>query len=162
MLTELEPRLRRHLPPGHNAFASLLANQALVASARGDFQAAMALANEAVTIGEAATKSGAQGAIVWSVALLRRARVELAGQRPADADADAMRAARVLKPTIESGCCSAYLGNAYLTLARARQAQGALGGARSAAQLAVDQFMTSVGADNPATNTARELALTLH
>ena len=119
----------------------------------------MALANEAVMIGEAATKSGAQGAIVWSVALLRRARVELAGQRPADADADALRAVGVLKPTIESGCCSANLGNAYLTLARARQAQGALGGARSAAQLAVDQFMTSVGADNPATNTARELAL---
>jgi serine/threonine protein kinase/tetratricopeptide (TPR) repeat protein len=159
MLTELEPRLRRHLPPGHNAFASLLANQALVASARDDFQTAIALANEAVAIGEAATKSGAQGAIVWSVALVRRARVELAGQRPADADADALRAVRVLKPTIESGCCSASLGNAYLTLARARQAQGALGGARSAAQLAVDQFMTSVGADNPATNTARELAL---
>ena len=26
-------------------------------------------------------------------------------------------------------------------------------------RIAVDQFMTSVGADNPATNTARELAL---
>jgi hypothetical protein len=49
-VAELEPRLRRSLPPGHFAFASLRSEQALLAQACGDLPAAMDLANQAITI----------------------------------------------------------------------------------------------------------------
>ena len=38
MLDEAEPRLRRRLPAGHIAFASLASNRALIAQGRGDLQ----------------------------------------------------------------------------------------------------------------------------
>jgi tetratricopeptide (TPR) repeat protein len=58
MLSEVEPTLRRNLPAGHIAFASLASQRALNAQARGDLQTALDLASQAVAIAEASSKKG--------------------------------------------------------------------------------------------------------
>src|SRR5437763_13068664 len=61
MLAEVEPRLRRSLPPGHYAFGSLASQEAVVALGGGEQQLANRLANQAVAIDEAAIKAGGEG-----------------------------------------------------------------------------------------------------
>jgi tetratricopeptide (TPR) repeat protein len=56
LLSELEPRWRKMLPPGHAGFASLGSERALLAQARGDLLLAKASADEAVVIAEASTQ----------------------------------------------------------------------------------------------------------
>src|SRR5262249_39498789 len=68
-LSDVEPRLRRVLPPGHIAFASLTSEQSLLQQARGDLPSALELANQAIAITEAAIKAGKQGADFLSIAL---------------------------------------------------------------------------------------------
>ena len=58
LFSDLEPRLRRKLPPLHYAFAALTSDKALLAEARGDLPAALRLANEAVSIDEASIQRG--------------------------------------------------------------------------------------------------------
>lgn len=48
MLDEVEPRLRKDLPPGHYAFASLLSERSLLELERGDLPSALRPANQAV------------------------------------------------------------------------------------------------------------------
>jgi tetratricopeptide (TPR) repeat protein len=77
MLTQVEPRLRRDLPPTHYAFASLTSERSLIALANDDVEEARQLANEAVAIDDAAIKSGGQGSGLLPVLLLARSGVEL-------------------------------------------------------------------------------------
>jgi hypothetical protein len=53
-----EPRLRKDLPPGHYAFASLLSERSLLELERGDLPSALRPANQAVDAVEAANKAG--------------------------------------------------------------------------------------------------------
>ena len=62
MLADVEPRLRRDLPAGHIAFASLISKQALLAEAQGNLQGGLDLVNQAIAIAEASVKTGGQGA----------------------------------------------------------------------------------------------------
>lgn len=158
MLAEAEPRLRRNLPPGHYAFASVASERSLISLADGDLPDALRLANEAVAIDEAAIKAGGQGAGVLPTFLLHRSTVELEARRPDDAAADGDRALSLLQAAAQPGTLSSNLGRAYLTLGRALQAQGKREEARVAFQSAAEHLQNALGPDHPDARTARQLA----
>ena len=77
MLAEVEPRLRKALPPGHYAFTAIPSEQSLIDLARGDLPAALQHANQAIAIYEAAMKAGKAGEAGMQLLLLRRSTIEL-------------------------------------------------------------------------------------
>ena len=89
MLALAEPRMRKSLPAGHYAFASLVSERSLNAVAEGDIPEGMRLAGEAVAIAETSIKNGHAGAILMPTLLVRRSNVELAAHRTQDAVSDA-------------------------------------------------------------------------
>ena len=89
MLDEVEPWLKRNLPPGHVAFASLTSQRALLAQARGDLKTALRLSDEAIAMTEGSATKGGAAADYRRVFYLRRADVELALSQPDAAAADA-------------------------------------------------------------------------
>src|SRR5260370_7988025 len=98
MLAQVEPRLRRALPVGHYAFASLASDQSLNALAKGDVPGAVRLADQAVAIAEASIKAGGEGAVLLRMLLTRRSTIELAADRPDHPPPDAPRALPLLQP----------------------------------------------------------------
>jgi len=157
-LAEVEPRLRRELPPGHFAFAALIIEKALLAQAKGDLPAALELADQAVSLSEAAIKAGGGGAVQLPTLLVRRSQIELEAKRPDPAQADADRALKLLQEAPQSGAFSSSLGQAYLAAARALQAQGKRDEARGAGRFAAEQLKDALGPDHPDTRSALELA----
>jgi len=158
MLAQVEPRLRRALPVGHYAFASLASDQSLNALAKGDVPGAVRLADQAVAIAEASIKAGGEGAVLLRMLLTRRSTIELAADRPDDAAADAARALSLLQAAAEPGTFSSTMGRAYLALASALDARGKHDEARSAARSAVEQLQNALGPDHPETHSAQQLA----
>jgi serine/threonine-protein kinase len=158
MLAEVEPRLRRNLPAGHIAFASLASERALIAQAAGDLGAALRLASQAMDIAEASVKAGRQGADFLPTLLLRRSDLKLQLRRPDEAAADATRGLSLLQTAAQPGTFSSTLGRAYLTLGRALQAQGKPEEARAALRSAVQHLQSALGPDHPDTRAARQLA----
>lgn len=84
--------------------------------------------------------------------------IELDAQRSGQAETDAARARNLLQASTQPGTFSSNLGQAYLTLGRALQAQGRREEARAAFQSAAENLQNSVGRDHPDTRSARELA----
>ena len=158
ILAELEPSMRRTLPPGHYAFASLTSDKALLAQAQGDLPTALQLANQAVAMDESAIKAGGQGAIYLPLLLVRRSALELASGKADLAAADATRALDLLRTNMQAGSLSSNMGRAYLALARAQQAQGKSDEARAAFRSAAENLQASVGPDHQDTRTAVRLA----
>ncbi len=158
MLAQVEPRLRRSLPAGHYAFASLASDRSLNALAKGDVPAAVRLADQAVAIAEAAIKAGGEGAVLLRMLLTRRSAIELAAHRPGDSAADAARALSLLQAAAEPGTFSSTMGHAYLALASALEAQGKGNEARAAARSAAEQLQNALGPDHPDTRSAQHLA----
>jgi eukaryotic-like serine/threonine-protein kinase len=158
MLTEVEPRLRRDLPPAHYAFASLASDKATVALAGGHVPEALKLADQAVSIDEAAIKTGGAGAFYLPPLLIRRSAIELEARMSDKAVADAERAVTLLQPGTKLGGNSSTLGRAYLALGRALQAQGKSEGALAAFRSAAENLESTVGTDHPDTRNARQLA----
>ena len=157
MFAEVEPMMRRNLPPGHAGFALLASEESLLELERGNLEAALRLANEALTMMEAAVKSGnGPEAIPWL--LVRRSDVELLLNRPNEADADASRALSLLQGVAQPGTFSSHLGHAYLSSGRALQAQGKREEARTAFRSAAEHLQNTVGPDHPDTRAARLLA----
>jgi eukaryotic-like serine/threonine-protein kinase len=158
MLSEVEPRLRRSLPSGHIAFASLAFERSLNAQAAGNLRTALDLSNQAVAIAEASVKSGKEGGERLPAALVRRSDVKLQLGRADEAAIDANRALSMLQSEVRSGTVSSTIGRVYLTLGRALQAQGKRGEARSALQSAAQHLQNALGPDHPDTRAARQLA----
>ena len=158
LLSQVEPQMRQHLPPGHYAFASLAADRAKIALGQGDQPLALKFANESVAIGETAVKSGGEGAFALPGYLLTRSSIELASGNFQQAAADSNRAVDLVKANLQPESPSSTLGSAYLGLARALDAQGKHGDARAAASLAFTNLQTCLGADHPDTLAARQLA----
>jgi tetratricopeptide (TPR) repeat protein len=152
MLSEVEPRLVRMLPPGHYAFASLASEQALLAEARGDFPAAIAAANRALTIADGHDVFGTP------LLLIRRSELELAMHRVEDARADAMRAISLERTIVAPEAQSSTLGRAYLALGRAHLADGRVDDALIALASALDQLRPTLGADHPQVRLAEKLS----
>jgi serine/threonine-protein kinase len=157
MLAEAEPRLRRSLPLGHYAFATLASAQALNALVKGDVPAAVMLANRSVSLDEATIKSGGEGGYYLPTLLLCRSAVMLEGQHPDQAAADASRALALAQSGAVRGAFSSLQGNAYLALGRALQAQGNRGEARNAFRSAAENLEHAVGRNHPDTQRAREM-----
>jgi tetratricopeptide (TPR) repeat protein len=160
MLAEVEPRLRRDLPPGHYAFASLASERGLLALARGDYDAALRLANQALAIGEAAMKSRGQGAGVLPLLYDRRSTAELLSGRIDEAAADAARSVGLLQAAGQSETFSSLLGRVYIDLGLALQAQDKQAEAHKAFQSAAEHLQNTLGPDHPDTRRALGLSQT--
>jgi serine/threonine-protein kinase len=158
-LSEVEPRLRRALPPGHIAFASLTSERSLLAQARGDLPSALELANQAIAVTEAAIKAGKQGADFLSTALVRRADLLLQLDRPTEAAADASRGLAMLQEGAPLKTLSSSIGRAHLALGRALTVLGKRKEAALALRSAVENFEDALGAEHPETRNARRLAM---
>ena len=158
MLAELQPMVLRIFPAGHYWLGSLSSVQALLASGTGDSKTARLLADRAVAIVEAASKSGKAGSDFLPIALLRRATVELAASRPDEASTDAQRALTLLNSASSPGESSCLIGSAYMTLGRALEAQGKQGEAGAAFRSAAHHFRDTLGADHLETRSAMVLA----
>ena len=158
IVAELEPELRRMLPAGHFAFATLASDKELLALAQGDHLRALELANQAVTLDESAIKSGGLGAAYLPALLVRRSVVELDAGNNAQAAADARRAVSLLTEKLEPGAFSSGMGRAYQALGRALQAQGSSEEAKLALHSAAENLRDSLGPDHPETRSAREMA----
>jgi serine/threonine-protein kinase len=157
-LSELEPLIRKNLPPTHYAFANLAAVRSAIAQGEGDLVLALKLANEAVAIGESGLKKQGQGAFAFPSQLLRRSSAELASGDAGAALADANRAFDLLQSKVQPGTFTNKLGYAYLARARALDAQGKHSDAQVAAKSAFEHLEKSVGPDHPDSRSARELA----
>ncbi len=158
MLSEVEPRLHKDLPPGHYAFASVASEHSRLEQERGNLESALKYANEAVSIMEAVAKSGKGGAQFVPGVLGRRSIIELTAGRRSEAEADAVRTLRMVQEVAQPGQPSRIVGRAYLILARALAAQGKNDEARAAARSAAEHLPATVGPDHPDTLAARQLA----
>ncbi len=157
LLSELEPRLKRMLPPGHVAFASLSSEQALLEQARGDLPAARASADRAVSLAEA---SG-QKTTYLPLMLLRRSQLELQMHLWDQARADAARALDFYRAVVGPGMFSNKIGRCELVLGRALLEQGKRDEARTAFATALENLEPSQGTDHPETRQVRQLAASL-
>jgi serine/threonine-protein kinase len=157
VLAEVEPRLQKSLPPGHYAFASLASAQSLNALVKGDIEAAAKLADEAVSIDEAAISSGGEGVFTLPTLLINRSEVELAASRPDRAAADASRALDLLQSRAKPGAFSSGQGCAFLALGRALQSQGKQIEARAAFRSASEHLQNTLGPNHPDARSARQL-----
>jgi tetratricopeptide (TPR) repeat protein len=158
MLDEVEPKLRKSLPAGHIAFASLASNRALIAQGRGDFRTALKHSNEAVAISEAAMKAGRLGGDYLPTFLVRRSGVALKIGHADQAEADSARALSLLQTSAQVGAFSSTRGRAYLTLGQALQAEGKGSDANAAFRSAAEQLQHTLGTDHPDAIRARQLA----
>jgi serine/threonine-protein kinase len=157
-LDEVEPRLRKALPPGHYAFASLLSERSLLALERGDGSAAMQQANDAIDALQTTIKAGKSGVNLLPLLYQRRALVELQTGRPSDAASDMTKALDLFGTNTTQGTLSYRTGRAYLYLARALKAEGKDEDCREAARKAAENLVSSVGSDHPDTLSAQQLA----
>jgi len=157
LFAQVEPRLRKHLPPGHFAFATLAGARALNALATGDKATAMKFADQAVSMDEAAIEAGAEGGYYLPSLLITRAEIELATAKVDQAAEDAARALDLSRAGAKPGSFSSIQGSAFLLLGRARQAQGRKDEARAALRSAVEHLQAAVGPEEDETRTARRL-----
>ena len=157
VLAELEPILRRSLPPSHYWFGALASAQARVASGRGDFQSALSLADRSVTLTETAIKNGGQGADLLPILLVRRSTIRLEAGRQVEAAEDAARAVSLLENTLNPETFSSHVGQAYLALGRALKSQGKRSEAQAAFRSASKHLRNTLGPDHPDTRSAQLL-----
>jgi tetratricopeptide (TPR) repeat protein len=154
-LDEVTPRLARTLPPDHFFFALALSERALIAAARNDHARAIDLVNQSV---ERLTSGTTGNPLATSVALMRRAKLELEIGRTRDAEADAARALALEEQSLTPGRRSVLLGRTYLTLGQAEEANGKHDPAKHAFAQAAEQLRPALGADHPDTRRAEALA----
>ena len=158
MLSEVEPRLRQSLPPGHLAFARLAAEYSLLALERGDLVSALQQANQAVAIADSSVRAGRGGNDYLSSLLVLRSENALRLGRGNEAARDATRALDTLEKLDEIGTPSSNVGHAYYTLGRALQAESKAKEAGAAFRAATEHLQTTLGTDHPDTRSARALA----
>ncbi len=146
-LGEFESRWKKLFPPGHIGFAAVASQHSLLDLARGDPQAALASANEAIAICEA-TPEGRDRLMIF---LTRRARVRMQLQQFEEARADSARALALAREAAGPGVLTCWIGRAHLALARALKAQGKLDEARAAYASAVKHLESSLGKEHAET-----------
>jgi tetratricopeptide (TPR) repeat protein len=157
MLAQVEPRLRKALPPGHYAFAAISSERGLIAAEKHDLPAALERMDEAIAMVQAAIKAGGEGAFTLPGLLTDRSAINLALGHADQAEADADRALAALHSEGRRGEVSSRAGRAYLALARALASEGRTAQARAAATEALAQLEVSIGPDHPDTQSARRL-----
>jgi eukaryotic-like serine/threonine-protein kinase len=157
MLAEVESRWRQSLPPTHYAFAALAMEKALVCLAKGDVAGALGLADQALSIDEAAIKSGGEGPFYLPALLIHRSAIALEAGRPGQALADAERALHQLQRCVPAATFSSVQGRGYLMLGRALRAEKKYAEAHAAIGSAVEPLEGTLGKNHPDTRNARQL-----
>jgi eukaryotic-like serine/threonine-protein kinase len=158
MLDEVEPMLRRALPPGHYAFGALTLEKSLIAFASGNVDTALQLVNQAISLVDVAMKAHSASESIMPVLLTRRSEIELSARHTEEAAADAAHALKLLDAVVQSGTFSSTLGRAYLALGRALKAKGRFEEARLAFHSAAEHFEKALGHNHAETLAARQLA----
>ena len=158
MLEEVEPRLRKALPPGHVAFAAIPRGYANAALAHGDVQGALDYTNKAFAMYEASIKATGAGTEAIPVLLGRRSDLERRLGRIDEAVSHADQALALARPAVPSGALSSFIGRLELALGRALAAKGKAADAQAALAIALQQLDGTVGPDHPDTKAARQLA----
>jgi eukaryotic-like serine/threonine-protein kinase len=138
--------------------AELVSDRALLAQAEGKLPAALQLADEAVTLDEAAIQSGNEGQAVLPILLNRRAAIEVAAGQPDKAKTDADRSLSLLQASLGSDAFSAHIGAAQMARGRALLAQGESQEAQAAFRSAMEHFEQTLGPDHHDTRAARQLS----
>jgi serine/threonine-protein kinase len=138
--------------------AELTSDRALLAQAEGKVSAALQLADEAVTVDEAAVRSGNEGQAVLPILLNRRAAIEVEAGQPNKAKIDADRSLSLLQASLGSDAFSVHIGAAQMALGRALLAQGESQEAQVAFRSAMEHFEQTLGPDHRDTRTARQLS----
>jgi serine/threonine-protein kinase len=153
-LAEVEPRLRKMLPPDHYAFAAMNLARARIAEAEHDASAALSEIDRAVSLASARPES----AFVLPGMLVHRSRIELGAGHAVLAEADAQRALQLVRARRSFASPSVVYGKTYLALGRALSAVGRSREAADALNAAFTELRDSVGSDHPDTRLAASLA----
>ena len=156
-LAELEQRLRKRYAPQHWAFAEVSSVRARIALGRGDLPAAAQFAKEAVELDEASIRRIGQCAALLSTLLVSKSGIDLKNGQPEEALSDARGAIRLLADREDPSILSSNVGRAYLALALALEARGKPDEAQLAAAKAYANLQTTLGPDQPDTQSARQL-----
>jgi serine/threonine protein kinase len=159
-LDELEQRLRKRYPAEHYVFAELSSARAGIALGRGDLPSAAHLATEAVELDEASIRRIGQCAALLSTLLVSRSAIDLKGGQREQAVSDARRAIKLLEDREDPSILSSNVGRAYLALALALESEGKPDEAQLAARKAYANLQTTLGSDQPDTQSARQLTNT--
>ncbi len=157
---ELEQRRRKRYAPEHYVFAELSLVRANIALGRGDLASAAHFAKEAVEIDEASIRRIGQCAALLSALLVSRSGIELKSGQREEAASDARRAIKLLEEREDPSILSSNVGRAYLALALALEAEGKPDEAQLAARKAYANLQTTLGSDQPDTQSARQLTNT--
>ena len=157
MLAQVEPRMRKTLPPGHYAFATISGQRALIAMERHDLPVALQLTDEGIVTIQASLKSHKGGSYLLPTLYTDRSAIDLALGHASEAEADATQALTTLHAQDNPSDVSSRLGHAYLAQAKALAAQGKSSQAQAAASQALVNLKGSLGPDHPDTRSAQQL-----
>jgi len=158
MLDQVEPRLRKNLPPGHYAFSSLASERELTALAAGDLPRASRFSGQAMEMLQASIKNRKQGVQFLPTLLGRQSKLELRLGQADQAAADAAKQLTMVESGFDPGQYSSNLGYAYLNVGMALQAQGKRDEARAAFRSAATHLENALGPDHPDTRNAIQSA----
>jgi eukaryotic-like serine/threonine-protein kinase len=158
-LAELEQRLRQRYAPEHYVFAEVSSARSRIALERGDLPSAAHFAKEAVERDEASMRKIGQCAAYLPTLLVRKSGIALKNGQREEAASDARRAITLLGDG-DPSILSSNIGRAYLALALALEAEGKPEEAQLAARKAYANLQTTLGADQPDTQSARQLTNT--
>ena len=156
-LDELEQRLRKRYAPEHYVFAQLSWARARIALGQGDLPSAAVFAREAVETDEASIRRIGQCAALLSGLLVSKSGIDLKSGQREEAESDARRAIKLLEDREDPSILSSNIGRAYLALALALEAEGKPDEAQVAARKAYANLQTTLGPDQPDTQSARQL-----
>lgn len=158
MLAQVEPRMRKTLPPGHYAFAAVSTQEGLIAMEKHDLPSALRLMDESLATIQTSLKSGHGGSSFLPSLYTDRSAIDLALGHAGDAEADATQALAALHADAHPSDVSSSRGRAYLAQARAMAAEGKTDLARAAATHALMDLKNSLGPEHPDTESASRLA----
>ncbi len=159
-LAELEQRLRQRYAAEHYIFAELFSERARIAFGQGDLPDAAHFAKEAVETDEASIRRIGQCAALLTTLLVSKSGIDLKSGQREEAVSDAKRAIKLLEDREDPSILSSNVGRAYLALALALEAEGNPDEAQLAARKAYANLQTTLGSDQPDTQSARQLTNT--
>jgi tetratricopeptide (TPR) repeat protein len=157
LVDELEQRQRKRYAPEHYVFAELSLVRANIALGRGDLPSAAHFAKEAVELDEASIRRIGQCAAFLPALFVNKSGIELKSGQREEAVSDARRAINLLEDREDPSILSSNVGRAYLALALALEAEGKPDEAQLAARKAYANLQTTLGSDQPDTQSARQL-----
>ena len=153
LLDEAEARYTSTFPPDHPGFLALALDRIRLAKSRGDFVAALDLADRTLASADGTTRRRSYRSAV----LRQRAAIHLGLRRFADARTDAEQAITAIRERIGPSALAYPVGESYLTIGEAYAGELRAGDARVALLEALRHLEDAAGADHPLARRARDL-----